>query len=48
LLEEVAMTLPTPPRPPAPVLFIRLAAPDIPATWHRYLPGLDSSSTAAA
>ena len=48
LLEEAAMTLPTPPRPPAPVLFIRLAAPDIPATWHRYLPGLESSSTAAA
>ena len=48
LLEEAAMTLPAPPRPPAPVLFIRLAALEIPATWHRYLPGLDSSSTAAA
>ena len=44
LPEEVAMTLPTPPRPPAPVLFIRLAAPKIPPSWHQYL----GSSTAAA
>ena len=37
LLHEVQMELPQPPRPPAPVLFIRLAAPKIPARWERYL-----------
>jgi 5-methylcytosine-specific restriction endonuclease McrA len=37
LLHEVAMELPHPPRPPAPVLFIRLAAPKIPARWEQYL-----------
>jgi hypothetical protein len=31
------MVLPARPRPPAPVLFIRLAAPKIPAGWERYL-----------
>src|SRR5207253_3040004 len=44
LPEEVAMILPAPPRPPQPVLFIRLAAPKIPASWHQYL----GTSTAAA
>jgi 5-methylcytosine-specific restriction endonuclease McrA len=37
LLEEVAMELRHPPRPPAPVLFIRLASPNIPAGWQPYL-----------
>ena len=37
LPEEVAMTLSTPPRPPTPVLFIKLAAPQIPTTWRPYL-----------
>ena len=31
------MVLPAPPRPPAPVLFIRLATPKIPQRWERYL-----------
>jgi hypothetical protein len=37
LPEEVSMTLKREPRPPAPVLFIRLAAPNIPSSWHQYL-----------
>ena len=37
LLEETAMRLLTPPRAPAPVLFIHLAAPKIPARWQPYL-----------
>ena len=37
LPEEVAMALPRPPRPPAPVLFIKLAAPRIPNGWTPYL-----------
>ena len=45
LLEEVSMTLRKQPRPPAPVLFIRLAAPKIPTTWRPYL---DSFGAAAA
>jgi 5-methylcytosine-specific restriction endonuclease McrA len=52
LPEEVSMHLPTPPRPPQPVLFIRLAAPTIPTGWRRYLEHFTaspaSSSTAAA
>ena len=39
LLDEVAMTLHVPPRPPAPVLFISLAAPRIPDRWQPYLRG---------
>ena len=31
------MILRTPPRPPTPVLFIRLASPKIPAGWQPYL-----------
>jgi hypothetical protein len=31
------MELPHPPRPPAPVLFIRLAAQKIPQRWEQYL-----------
>jgi 5-methylcytosine-specific restriction endonuclease McrA len=45
LLEETSMTLRTLPRPPAPVLFIQLAAPKIPERWQPYL---NSFSTAAA
>src|SRR5881396_3508172 len=37
LVEEVPMELHSPPRPPAPVLFIQLAAPKIPQTWTPYL-----------
>ena len=36
-LEEVEMVLPHPPRPPAPVLFIKLATPRVPPTWQQYL-----------
>ena len=46
-LEEAAMELRAKPRPPAPVLFIKLAAPRIPDGWHPYLSGF-SSATAAA
>ncbi len=34
---EVHMELAHPPRPPAPALFIRLAAPKVPQRWERYL-----------
>jgi 5-methylcytosine-specific restriction endonuclease McrA len=37
LLHEAHMELAKPPRPPAPVLFIRLAAPKVPARWEQYL-----------
>ncbi len=37
LPEEVAMTLHYQPKPPTPVLFIRLAAPKIPVRWQPYL-----------
>jgi 5-methylcytosine-specific restriction endonuclease McrA len=37
LLHEVQMELAHPPKPPAPVLFIRLAASKIPARWEQYL-----------
>jgi 5-methylcytosine-specific restriction endonuclease McrA len=37
LPEEVAMHLPRLPKPPTPVLFIRLASPKIPAGWQPYL-----------
>src|SRR2546430_7724603 len=47
LPEEVAMTLVTPPRPPAPVLFIRLAAPKIPHTWAPYLESFGAATAAA-
>jgi 5-methylcytosine-specific restriction endonuclease McrA len=40
LLEEVKMILHRQPRAPAPVLFIRLAAPKIPEGWQPYLPEL--------
>jgi len=38
-LEQAGMELRTAPRPPAPALFIRLAAPRIPSGWTPYLPG---------
>src|SRR4029078_10026299 len=43
--EEPSMTMKRPPRPPAPVLFIRLAAPtSLPTSWQPYL---DPSRAAA-
>ena len=51
LPHEIHMELPARPRPPAPVLFIRLATPKIPARWERYLApytGATGSSTAFA
>ncbi len=47
LLEETSMTLHAPPRPPTPVLFIRLAAEHVPDVWRRYLPGLEAAAAAA-
>jgi 5-methylcytosine-specific restriction endonuclease McrA len=45
---EAHMELPQPPRPPAPVLFIRLAAPKIPHRWEPYLtPSLAAPVVAA-
>jgi 5-methylcytosine-specific restriction endonuclease McrA len=41
LLDEARMTLLRTPKPPAPVLFIRLAAHRVPETWRQYLPSLD-------
>jgi 5-methylcytosine-specific restriction endonuclease McrA len=48
LLEEVAMSLPRPPRAPAPVLFIRLATQRVPDSWRQYLPAHDQVEPAAA
>ena len=48
LLEEVAMSLPRPPRAPAPVLFIRLAAQRVPDSWRQYLPSLEAAYEPAA
>ena len=36
-LETTGMTMRIPPRPPQPVLFIRLAAPSVPQSWKPYL-----------
>ena len=36
-LEEAGFVLRHPPKPPTPVLFIRLAAPNIPERWGPYL-----------
>ncbi len=47
LLEETSMTLRKTPRPPTPVLFIRLTAEHIPDVWRRYLPGLEAAVAAA-
>jgi 5-methylcytosine-specific restriction endonuclease McrA len=45
LLEEVNMELQQPPRAPAPVLFIRLAAPKIPTGWQPYLASWGSNTS---
>ncbi|MGL6279350.1 MAG: HNH endonuclease [Gaiella sp.] len=42
LLEEARMTLPRPPRAPAPVLFIRISARHVPDTWRTYLTPFES------
>lgn len=47
LLHEVSMALPHPPRPPAPVLFIRIALQRVPDSWRQYLPTLDHGDAAA-
>ena len=47
LPEEVSMTLHRAPRPPAPVLFIRLAAPRIPTGWRPYLDSFAAATAAA-
>ena len=46
-LEQVGMQLTSTPRPPQPVLFIKLAAPRIPHRWTPYL-GDAGTATAAA
>jgi 5-methylcytosine-specific restriction endonuclease McrA len=46
-LEEAAMSLAKLPRPPAPVLFIQLAAPKIPERWQPYLGGGRAASATA-
>jgi hypothetical protein len=46
LLEEASMKLSSPPRPPAPVLFIQLAAPKIPDRWQPYLGRFGTASAA--
>ncbi|MDQ3992431.1 MAG: HNH endonuclease [Actinomycetota bacterium] len=48
LPEEAAMTLHAKPRPPAPVLFIRLAAPTIPTGWQPYLSRYGAATATAA
>ena len=47
LPHEVHMVLQHPPRPPAPVLFIRLATPKIPKRWERYLGAYGSAKAVA-
>jgi 5-methylcytosine-specific restriction endonuclease McrA len=47
-LEEARMELRAHPRPPAPVLFIRLAAQNIPTGWQPYLNGFGGAATATA
>jgi len=46
LLEETSMSLRTVPRPPTPVLFIRLTAEHIPDAWRQYLPGVEAAAAA--
>jgi 5-methylcytosine-specific restriction endonuclease McrA len=48
MLHEVQMELAHPPRPPAPALFIRLAAPKVPQRWEPYLGSLAAAPVAAA
>ena len=44
LLEETQMTMSVRPRPPAPVLFIQIASPRIPAGWQPYLAGFGTNT----
>ena len=46
LLEESGLQLGRPPRPPAPVLFIHLAATKIPDGWQRYLRSFGAADAA--
>jgi 5-methylcytosine-specific restriction endonuclease McrA len=46
-LEQAGMELRTSPRPPQPVLFIKLAAPRIPHRWTPYLGELGAATAAA-
>jgi 5-methylcytosine-specific restriction endonuclease McrA len=46
-LEEAHMTLHTPPKPPTPVLFIKVAAPRIPDGWQPYLGSMAGAPAAA-
>jgi 5-methylcytosine-specific restriction endonuclease McrA len=48
LLHEARMHLRTQPRPPSPVLFIRLAAPKIPQGWVPYLPQYSAAAASAS
>ena len=48
LLDEIRMSLPRPPRAPAPVLFIRLSTHRVPDTWRAYLPAMEDASAEAA
>jgi 5-methylcytosine-specific restriction endonuclease McrA len=47
LPEEVHMTMRTPPRAPAPALFIQLAAPRFPERWQPYLESFGAKSSRA-
>jgi 5-methylcytosine-specific restriction endonuclease McrA len=46
-LVQAGMALPHPPRPPQPVLFIKLAAPRIPQRWTPYLGDIGTATAAA-
>jgi 5-methylcytosine-specific restriction endonuclease McrA len=46
LLEETNMKLRKTPKPPTPVLFIRLTTEQIPEIWRRYLPGVEAAAAA--
>jgi 5-methylcytosine-specific restriction endonuclease McrA len=46
-LEESGLQLRMKPRPPTPVLFIKIAAPRIPEGWQPYLPALVGSTATA-
>ena len=46
-VEQAGMVLRTHPRPPQPVLFIKLAAPRIPQRWGPYLGDLGTATAAA-
>ena len=46
--EEAAMELRSKPRPPQPVLFIKLAAPKIPQGWQPYLTAYAASASTAS